>query len=65
MTVHIQVPGEWSVQRGHTLLEEIEQEVYQALRPISIVTHLEPLEDPRSWEDMELNRERSGTALKE
>lgn len=65
MTVHIQVPGNWSVQRGHALLEEIEQEVYEALRPISIVTHLEPLEDPRSWEDMALNREEGGTAFKE
>lgn len=57
MTVHIQVPGSWSVQDGHTLLEEIEQDVFQELRPISIVTHLEPLEDPSSWEDMDLNRE--------
>jgi cation diffusion facilitator family transporter len=57
MTVHIQVPGSWSVQEGHTLLEEIEQDVYRLLRPISIVTHLEPVEDPRSWEDIELNRE--------
>lgn len=57
MTVHIQVPGSWSVQEGHTLLEEIEQDVNRQLRPISIVTHLEPVEDPRSWEDIELNRE--------
>lgn len=57
MTVHIQVPGNWSVQRGHTLLEEIEQDVYHLLKPIAIVTHLEPLEDPSSWEDIELNRE--------
>lgn len=57
MTVHIQVPGNWSVQDGHALLEEIENDVYHALRPISIVTHLEPLEDPRSWEDIDLNRE--------
>ncbi len=57
MTVHIQVPGSWSVQEGHTLLEEIEQDVNLQLRPISIVTHLEPIEDPLSWEDIELNRE--------
>jgi cation diffusion facilitator family transporter len=57
MTVHIQVPGSWTVQQGHSLLEKIEHEVYQRLRPISIVTHLEPLEDPSSWEDIELNRE--------
>jgi cation diffusion facilitator family transporter len=57
MTVHIQVPGSWSVQKGHALMEEIEQDVYQALRPISVMTHLEPLEDPSSWEDIALNRE--------
>jgi divalent metal cation (Fe/Co/Zn/Cd) transporter len=57
MTVHIQVPGSWSVLQGHALLEEIEQDVSQQLRPISIVTHLEPLEDPRSWQDIDLNRE--------
>jgi divalent metal cation (Fe/Co/Zn/Cd) transporter len=60
MTVHIQVPGSWSVQKGHALLEEIEQDLYQRLRPISILTHLEPLEDPRSWQDIELNREMEG-----
>jgi cation diffusion facilitator family transporter len=64
MTVHIQVPGDWSVQRGHTLLEEIEQDVYLALRPISVVTHLEPLEDPSSWEDIELNRENVDSGIR-
>jgi len=56
-SVHIQVPGHWSVQRGHALLEQIERELGQALSPISIITHLEPLEDPVSWEDIPLNRE--------
>jgi divalent metal cation (Fe/Co/Zn/Cd) transporter len=63
MTVHIQVPGDWSVYRGHALLEEIERDVYQRLRPIAIVTHLEPLEDPSSWEDIELNRENGGSGI--
>lgn len=56
MSVHIQVPGAWSVQDGHSLLEEIERDVRGALPPISVLTHLEPIEDPRSWEDIEINR---------
>jgi divalent metal cation (Fe/Co/Zn/Cd) transporter len=57
VSVHIQVPGAWSVQRGHTLLEEIEGDIRQALPRVSVFTHLEPVEDPVSWEDIALNRE--------
>lgn len=56
-SVHIQVPGEWSVQQGHALMEEIEGALYGRLAPITIITHLEPLEDPVSWQDIPLNRE--------
>lgn len=57
MSVHIQVPGAWSVQAGHSLLEEIEKELREVLPPISVFTHLEPIEDPRSWEDISINRQ--------
>lgn len=56
MSVHLQVPGAWSVQRGHSLLEDIERDVRSALEPIAVFTHIEPLEDPRSWEDIDINR---------
>lgn len=56
MSVHIQVPGAWSVHDGHSLLEDIERDVRAALPPISVFTHLEPLEDPRSWDDIAINR---------
>ena len=56
MSVHIQVPGAWSVQDGHSLLEDIDRDVREVLMPISVFTHLEPLEDPRSWEDIPINR---------
>lgn len=56
MSVHLQVPGAWSVQRGHSLLEDIERDVRSALEPIAVFTHIEPIEDPRSWEDIEINR---------
>lgn len=57
LSVHIQVPGDWTVMQGHTLVEELERDLRQALRPLSILTHLEPIEDPTSWEDIALNRE--------
>lgn len=56
VSVHIQVPGRWSVQQGHTLMEEVEREIRHSLMPISVFTHLEPLEDPVSWDDIELTR---------
>jgi cation diffusion facilitator family transporter len=59
VSVHIQVPGNWSVQRGHSLLEQIEREMRQALPRVSILTHLEPVEDPVSWHDIPLNRRTS------
>lgn len=56
VSVHVLVPGEWSVRRGHELLEEVEAEVRGALPSVSVFTHLEPLEDPVSWEDTRLHR---------
>lgn len=56
VSMHVLVPGEWTVQRGHELLERIEADIRHAL-PFSIVfTHLEPNEDPASFEDEKLER---------
>jgi len=57
VSVHLQVPGDWSVLDGHSLLEDIERDIREVLRPISVFTHLEPLEDPRSWDDIPINRD--------
>lgn len=57
VSVHIQVPGEWTVQHGHALVEELERDLRQALRPLNVITHLEPIEDPASWQDITLNRD--------
>jgi len=56
VSVHIQVPGDWSVQRGHELLEKIEREIRLELSPVNVITHIEPVEDPASWKDATLNR---------
>ena len=49
--MHVLVPGGWTVQRGHDLCEEIEREVRTVLPRASVLTHLEPIEDPASWDD--------------
>jgi cation diffusion facilitator family transporter len=49
--MHVLVPGDWTVQRGHDLCEEIEREVRTILPRASVLTHLEPIEDPVAWHD--------------
>lgn len=56
VNVHILVPGEWTVTRGHQLLEEIEADIRRALKGTIVFTHLESLDDPASWNDLELER---------
>jgi cation diffusion facilitator family transporter len=56
ISFHILVPGGWTVQRGHDLLEEIEERVREAVPRSVVDTHLEPVEDPVSWEDTRLER---------
>jgi cation diffusion facilitator family transporter len=48
---HVLVPGHWSVQQGHDLCEQLEQEIATALTRTHVLTHLEPIEDPTSWDD--------------
>lgn len=56
VSVHVLVPGEWTVRRGHDLLETIEAEIRAVLPRAHVTTHLEPLEDPASWQDQALDR---------
>lgn len=49
--VHVLVPGAWTVQQGHDVVEEIEAAVASELLDVSIICHMEPLEDPRSYGD--------------
>jgi cation diffusion facilitator family transporter len=56
--MHVLVPGAWPVKRGHDVCEEIERGVAEALPGSSVLTHLEPLEDPTSWDDRGLDRRR-------
>lgn len=50
MSVHVLVPGGWTVQQGHDLLESMEGRIKDKFDNIDIDTHLEPIEDSASWE---------------
>lgn len=58
VSLHVLVPGAWTVQQGHDLCEAIEIAISEALPGTHATTHLEPLEDPASWEDQELDRQK-------
>ncbi|MDP2265081.1 MAG: cation transporter dimerization domain-containing protein, partial [Thiobacillus sp.] len=56
VSLHVLVPGAWSVQQGHDWSERIEADIRQAVTHVHITTHLEPMEDPVSLADQELDR---------
>jgi len=56
VSLHVLVPGRWTVAQGHELLERIESEIRSAVPHSTVETHIEPLEDPASWEDQDLDR---------
>lgn len=51
VSVHVLVPGSWSVSRAHDLVEDVEGEIRSVLPLVQVHTHLEPREDPRSHDD--------------
>lgn len=55
-SVHVLVPGAWTVQQGHDLVEELEEDIRAAVPGTSVITHLEPLEDPKAQDDVGLDR---------
>ncbi|HSM26256.1 MAG TPA: cation diffusion facilitator family transporter [Anaerolineaceae bacterium] len=54
VTMHVLVPNEWTVKHGHELLNQIENELKERLPNANIFTHLEPLHDPSSYGDTEV-----------
>ena len=56
ISLHVLVPGKWTVQRGHDWSERIEADIRQVVTYAHITTHLEPKEDPVSLADQALDR---------
>lgn len=58
VSFHVLVPGNWTVQKGHQLVERIEEDIHCALPNVVVFIHLESLSDPASWDDGVLDREK-------
>lgn len=58
ISLHVLVPGEWNVARGHRLLERVEAAVRSAAggENVTVFTHLESIGDKASYEDEGLDR---------
>ncbi|NLT55348.1 MAG: cation transporter [Actinomycetales bacterium] len=52
VSLHVLVPGLWTVHRGHDLVEEVEAAIREALPDTTVQTHLEPIEDARAYADV-------------
>jgi cation diffusion facilitator family transporter len=57
MVVHLLVPGNWSVHKSHSLAEQFENRVGETIANTNIVTHIEPIDDPISMKDANIDRE--------
>jgi cation diffusion facilitator family transporter len=56
VSLHVLVPGGWTVQQGHDWAERIERDIRKAVPRVNAITHLEPIEDPVSMLDQDLDR---------
>lgn len=54
MEMHMLVPGDWSVRQGHDAMEDLIDEIVAEFPAMRVTGHLEPVSDPRSYEDMAL-----------
>ena len=58
VSVHMLVPGEWTVHDAHHIAEDFESDIRATLGgAVTVFTHLEPVEDELSMEDMYLDRQ--------
>ncbi len=57
VSLHVLVPGAWTVKRGHALLEDVERALRRAVPNATVFTHLEPVEEPVSFADTGLDRD--------
>ncbi|NLJ01634.1 MAG: cation transporter [Bacteroidales bacterium] len=55
--LHVLVPGDWSVKKGHDHADEIEESIVNLFdEPVTVHTHLEPVDDPASMRDIGIDR---------
>ncbi|SDZ91768.1 cation diffusion facilitator family transporter [Porphyromonadaceae bacterium KH3R12] len=58
IAMHILVPGKWTVKEAHDYADEIEETIVNMFdEPVTVHTHLEPVEDPASMKDIGIDRQ--------
>lgn len=55
LQLHMLVPGEWTVQHAHDVTEDVEADLAALFEDLRITVHIEPLDDPRAYEDWRLD----------
>jgi cation diffusion facilitator family transporter len=56
VSVHVLVPGDWTVHDSHHIAEDLERDIRAAIGDAVVITHLEPIEDEISLNDIQLDR---------
>ncbi|OHB62690.1 MAG: transporter [Planctomycetes bacterium RBG_13_62_9] len=56
VSIHVLVPGRWTTHKGHHVVEDIEADIRSALSGVTVFTHMEPVDDPLSFQDIEIDR---------
>jgi len=57
VALHVLVPGLWTIQQGHNMVEKVERNIRELFdTPVTVFTHLEPKEDPLSMHDIGIYR---------
>ena len=56
ISFHFLVPDAWSVARAHQLSEEIEERIRSLVPNAILLTHIEPISHPASYDDVKLER---------
>jgi len=57
ISLHLLVPGSLSVQEGHDKSEFVEEYIENLFEgPVTVTTHIEPVEDPASLNDIDIDR---------
>ncbi|MCW1734788.1 cation diffusion facilitator family transporter [Anaerorudis cellulosivorans] len=60
ISVHLLVPGWWTVKKGHDYADLIEQSIENMFEePVNVSTHIEPIDDPTSMNDIGIYRKKT------
>lgn len=57
VSFHVLVPGRWTVRKSHDYVEKIESEIRKSIPKVTVTTHLEPVEDKKSWNDEGIDKD--------